>query len=122
MIDKINCVIVDDTNNSQIDTTISSSTNKQIIYKPIFYRVQDLQNVKIRQGVTQNIAINLGEYMSKVNLFILNIDGTSIKESSRNDIYVIFNINASLINNESGLYNILDENFEYISSGNYILY
>ena len=93
---------------------IFGTTNKR--------KVQDLQNIQIRLGVIQNIGINLSEYMTKVKLFILNIEGNNIKESSRNDIYVIFNINATILNDFTGIYNILDENFEYISSGNYTIY
>ena len=122
-IDKINCIVQENNVNNLNNIDINSkSTNMQIIYKPIFYKVQDLQNIQIRQGVIQNIGVNLGEYMTKVKLFILNIEGNNIKESSRNDIYVIFNVNATILNDFTGIYNILDENFEYISSGNYTIY
>lgn len=119
-IDKINC-IVNESPKEQLNVQVQSQ-NTQIIYKPIFYKVQDLQNIRIKENVIQNIGINLSEYMTKIKLFILNINGLNIKESSRNDIYVIFKINASNIEEYSGTYNILDENFEYISSGNYTLY
>lgn len=119
-IDNINCIIESE-ENTKIDHTLGNG-NIQIIYKPIFFKVQDLQNLRIRRGVTQKIGINLGEYMNTIDLFILNIEGNNIKESSRNDIYVIFEINSSILELSSGIYNILDQNFEYISSGNYILY
>ena len=121
-IDKLNCIIVDKKEEKVIESYNISNTSKQILYKPIFYKVQDLQNLRIRQGVIQNIGINLGEFMTKIDLFILNIDGNNIKESSRNDIYVIFNINSNILENNTGIYNILDQNFDYISSGNYIVY
>ena len=121
LINNLNCVIVDKKESNNIKSTVNN-TSTQIIYKPVFYKVQDLQNLRIRQGVTQNIGINLGDFMTKVDLFILNIDGNNIKESSRNDINVIFNINANIIENNNGIYNILDQNFDYISSGNYMLY
>lgn len=120
-IDKINCIIKEDSNVSSIGSN-SQNNSPQIIYKPIFYKVQDLQNLKIRQNVIQKIGINLSDYMTKIKLFILNIEGKNIKESSRNDIYVIFEINANDLIETNGIYNILDENFEYLSSGNYTLY
>ena len=120
LIDKFNCIIKEE--DTHINTINNLDNNTKIIYKPIFYKVQELQNLKIRKGVVQNIGINLGEYMSKVNLFILNINNISIRENSRNDYYVIFNIDANLLENTSGTYNILNSEFDYISSGNYSLY
>jgi len=121
LIDKLNCIIVDK-KETNIDSSNTNTGSTKIIYKPVFYKVQDLQNIRLRQGVTQNIGINLSEFMNKVDLFILNIDGNNIKESSRNDINVIFNINSNLLENMNGIYNILDNNFEYITSGNYTIY
>jgi len=119
LIDKFNCIIKEEDN--RINTINNLDNNVKYIYKPIFYKVQELQNLKIRKNVVQNIGINLGEFMSKVNLFILNIGNLSIRENSRNDYYVIFNIDANLLS-DSGTYNILNSEFDYISSGNYSLY
>ena len=99
-----------------------NSNITKIIYKPIFYKVQDLQMIRLRQQISQNIGINLGSYFTKVDLFMINIDGMTIKESSRNDVFVIFNIDASKIENPTGIYNIFNENFEFISSGSYMIY
>ena len=121
-IDNITCVIKDENDSINNISINNSINNTKIIYKPIFYKVQDLQNIRLRNGITQNIGINLGDYLNKVDIFILNIDGQTIKESSRNDMFVIFSVNSNNIENNSGYYNILDENFEYISSGNYIKY
>lgn len=121
-IDNITCVIKEENIGNQNLNINNSINNTKIIYKPIFYKVQDLQNIRIRNGITQKIGINLGDYLNKVDTFILNIDNQTIKESSRNDVYVIFEINANNIENNSGYYNILNEDFEYISSGNYIKY
>ena len=93
-----------------------------MIYKPIFYKVQDLQTLRIRQGIVQKIGVNLGDYMNKISIFILNIGELTIKECARNDVFVIFEINSNNIDEDSGYYNILNEDFEYISSGNYIKY
>ena len=72
--------------------------------------------------MTQNIGINMNEFINKVNTFILNIGDQTIKESSRNDVFVIFSINANNIEDNTGYYNIMNEDFEYISSGNFIKY
>ena len=120
-IDHINCTITE--NNDTVNTNVSNNiTNTKLIYKPIFYKVQDLQNISLRQGMTQKIGINLTNFVTKVNCFILNIGNESIKESYRNDIYVIFEVNANNIEESTGYYNILNDDFEYISSGNYTKY
>ena len=121
-IDNINCTISEENNLNSIGSLNNNIITTKLIYKPIFYKVQDLQNIRIRQGVTQNIGVNLGNFLNKVSTFILNIGNQTIKESSRNDVFVIFPINANNIEDNSGYYNIMDENFEYISSGNYIKY
>ena len=119
-IDNINCIISEgEVNNINTPNNI---INTKLIYKPIFYKVQDLQTIRIRQGMTQNIGINIGEFMNKVNTFILNIGDQTIKESSRNDVFVIFSINANNIEDNTGYYNIMNEDYEYISSGNFIKY
>ena len=93
----------------------------KIIYKPIFYKVSNLQNLSIVSNIKQNIGINLSEYLDKVETFRLVIDDTEYIESGRNDIYVIFSIVASKIKNNSGKYYVLNENSELISTGNYTL-
>ena len=120
-IDKVNC-IVNKKNNNDIGENLSISSNKNhIIYKPIFFKVHDLQNIKIRQNVVQNIGVNLGDFLTKVETFKLCIDDMEFVEYARNDIFVIFNINATNIINMAGKYDIVNQNNEYISSGNYEL-
>ena len=73
--DKIICnVKVENNENNVIGNNIN---NTKIIYKPVFYKVQDLQNIQLQQGVTQNIGINLNNYMTKVNTFYIVIDNVS---------------------------------------------
>jgi len=121
-IDHINCTITENNNEKTINSLNNNVTNTKLIYKPIFYKVQDLQTLRIRQGITQKIGINLGDYINKINTFILNIGELTIKEYARNDVFVIFEINSNNIDDNTGYYNILNEDFEYISSGNYIKY
>lgn len=106
--------------NDSINAIKPSESNMQkIIFKPIFYKVKELQNIKLVRGIAQNIGINLSEYMTKVETFKINIDGTQYVETGRNDIYVIFNINTAIIAKTSGYYNIVNQDDEYISSGNW---
>lgn len=119
-IDKINCSIVKNDTESEGLEIVKKNAPK-VIYKPIFYRTTELQNITIRSGVTQNIGINLDEYMTKVETFKLIIDQNEYIEYGRNNIFVIFKINANKISNTSGKYIITDENNEYISDGNYTI-
>ena len=118
-VNNINC-IVDNKNNNKSD--YNKIGESKIIFKPIFYRTYDLQNVRLRSGVKQKIGINLVNYMTKVDTFKLNIDGIEFVETGRNDIYVIFEINSAIFTSSSGTYNITNQDDEYISSGNWILY
>lgn len=114
----INCILNKNTNDKNI---INKSSTQKIIYKPIFYKTQDLQNIKLIKGISQNIGICLVDYMTKVESFKLIIDNEEYIESGRNDIFVIFKINSNNIQTVSGKYIITNQSGDYISSGNYIL-
>lgn len=119
-IDKINCTIKK--HDVAKEVKINGNSNSTIIYKTVFYKVQDSQNIRLRASVTQNIGINLGEYLSKVSDFKLRIDGYEFTESGRNDVYVLFTVPASQIITPSGKYDIIDgETDAYITSGNYVV-
>lgn len=118
-IDSINII----TTKENIDTNPVNINNygSKVIFKPMFYRSNDAQNIKLRSNVNQNIGINLNEYMTKVETFKLRINDIEYIESGRNDIYVIFLINSTIITTSSGKYDIFNQDDEYITSGNYIL-
>lgn len=118
-IDKIECKL----NNEIIYNKLVAPKDsfKNTILKPIFYRTQDLQNIQIQSNVTQNIGIDLTNYLSKVETFFLNIGENKFIEYGRNNIYVIFKINANLLKGNSGSYYITNQDNEYISSGNWSL-
>ena len=99
----------------------SRSIDQKVIFKPIFYKVKDLQNITLRTGVVQNIGLNLAEYMTKVDTFKIVIGTNEYIETGRNDIFVIFKVNANDITTSSGMYNVIDGEGEYISSGNWNL-
>lgn len=107
--------------NDSVDNAIGDR-GKSIVFKPIFYKTFDLQNIQLRSGVTQNIGINLNQYLTKVSTFKLKINDIDFIETSRNDMYVIFKINSNLIIGGSGTYNIVNQDDEYISSGQWIMY
>ena len=119
-INNINCVVSKKYEGNSINSSLNN--NQKIIFKPIFYRTSDLQNVRIRSNVTQNIGINLMKYMTKVDTFKMKIDNIEYIETARNDAYVIFNINALNLKTISGTYDITNQDDEFISSGSYILY
>lgn len=118
-INTMKCIV----NKKDTTSTVTPfNKDQRIIIKPVFYKVNDLQNISIRNGVSQNIGINLAEYMVKVETFKMVIGGKEIVEYGRNDIFVIFNIDANDIDGDSGSYNITNEDGEYISSGKWVKY
>ncbi len=119
-LDNINCSII--VNNESETKNITKKNNPRIIYKPIFYKVGDLQNIRIKEGIKQNIGINLGDILSKVERFKMKINDEEIIESGRNDIYVLFQINSTSFTNSSGKYIIVNQDNEFISDGNWYLY
>lgn len=121
----INNINVNINNKSDNNDNLSSNINKQnkvILYRPYFYRTQELQNVSIRKNIKQNIGINLADYMTKVESFKLSINDNIYVEIGRSDIYVIFNIDAKSLSISAGTYDIFNQDDEYISTGQYTIY
>lgn len=118
-ISNMNCRIVK--NNDDKQQIQKNSVQPRIIYKPIFFKVQELQNIVLRSNMSQNIGISLSSYVNKVDEFILSIGENKWHESSRTSSFVIFNINSKLINEATGKYDILTSENEYISTGNYTI-
>ena len=117
-INSINCFV---NKHSTEQSSLSSNTNQKIILKPIFYKVKDLQNIKLRSTLPQKIGINLSEYMTKVETFKIIIGNNEFVEYGRNDIFVIFEIDPGKLDGESGKYDIINEDGTYISSGNWTI-
>ena len=115
----IKCIVNKKSNES---TNVQRNENQQrVILKPIFYKVKDLQSISLKKGLDQKIGINLSEYMTKVETFKLIIENKEYIEIGRNDVYVIFDINTILLNNNEGEYNIINQDNEYLSSGKWSL-
>ena len=118
-INNITCVIHKDDDHKLFDGKLSQAN--RMLYKPIFYRTQDLQSIKLRAGFEQNIGVNLAQYMTKVDTFKMLIDDFELEEFGRNDIYVIFKIPVTEFSKTSGRYNISNQDDEYISSGSWTI-
>lgn len=118
-ISNMNCRIIK--NNDSKQQVQKNSVQPRIIYKPIFFKVQELQNIILRSNMSQNIGISLSSYANKVDEFILSIGENKWHESSRTSSFVIFNVNSKLIKEATGKYDILTSENEYISTGNYII-
>ena len=118
-IDKVNCVIKRTSEeNKSIQCNVKNTP--RIIYRPIFFKTSELQNLQLKSGFVQNIGINLSEYMTKVDSFNLVIgDKINLVEYARNDVYVIFKLDSNKITNLTGQYHITNQDGEYISSGKY---
>ena len=120
-ISTLNCRISRDITKDNNGVVSSNNGSPRIIYKPLFYRTQDSQSIKLRSGLEQNIGISLQSYMTKVDEFVVKIGESIFREAARNGTFVIFKINAKEIDETSGKYDILTSESEYITSGNYII-
>jgi hypothetical protein len=117
-IDTFNCIV--DKQSESDNISKFGNNGLKIVYKPIFYKAQDLQLISLRDGFKQKIGINLADFMTKIAVFKLIIGNIEYSEFGRNDIYVIFEVDANMINGTSGIYNIVDNGDVYISSGRWV--
>lgn len=115
-INNISCTVK---NNNNSDLKSNNQNNQKIIFKPIFYKINDLQNIQIRANLIQNIAIKLSDYMTKVTTFKILIDDNEFVETGRNSVFVLFSIDPKKLSNSSGTYDIINQDDEYISSGSW---
>lgn len=95
---------------------------KNNLIQPRFFRVNELANITIHPDVTENICLNLDAYKSLVGAFLIKIEGCSFKEIGRTNAGVVFKISGGSLprKKSNGVYYILDENSEMITSGKYI--
>ena len=114
-VNQINCIIKN--NDKSNNTRINNDPEINMIYKPIFFATNKLNNVNIKVMQNQNIGIDLQEYMSKVSQFIMTLDGKTYYEIGRNSVFVLFNINAKELKENEGTYEIYNQDHEYITYG-----
>jgi hypothetical protein len=84
--------------------------------------VKDLQQIKLKNGITQNVGLNLSDIISKADTFKIVLENIEFPEVARNDAYVIFKVNSQQLKNTSGQYNLLNQDDEYISDGTWYIY
>lgn len=97
------------------------NNSKSNIIQPIFFRAKETEVLTIHPNVTENISINLDDYKSKVDTFILQIEGVNFAQIGSNNYGIIFKINANKIpaNATLGTYYILNEEMELVTTGKY---
>lgn len=103
-------------------TKIDSPENtKANIINTVFYRVNNISNIIIHPDVTEIICINLDAYKSKVNSFIIQIEGVKFLEYGRNKSGVMFKIIGNNLPNKikQGTYHVLSDEEVLITSGLY---
>lgn len=106
---------------TNIIQTQKSDDAKNNIIQPIFFRVVESSDILIHPSVTENICINLDRYKSKVDSFMIRVEGVNFYEIGRNSSGVIFKIKGNYLPNSSknGSYYILDQDGEMVTSGKY---
>jgi hypothetical protein len=111
-------------NDIQLSTTTYTApeANKNSIIMPVFYRARDLGNIVLHPEVDENICINLDAYKSKVDTFVLQIEGVKFVEIGTTSAGTIFKVIGSMLpkRNVSGTYYILSQDYELVTSGKYI--
>jgi hypothetical protein len=111
-------------NDIQLSTTTYTApeVNKNSIIMPVFYRARDLGNIVLHPEVDENICINLDAYKSKVDTFVLQIEGVKFVEIGTTSAGTIFKVIGSMLpkRNVSGTYYILSQDYELVTSGKYI--
>lgn len=102
----------------QLDRPNDSKSN---IIQPVFFRSNELENITIHPVVTENISINLDDYKSKVQKFTLLINGCKFEQVGANSYGIIFKIHANSLpsTTTNGIYYILDDNMELVTTGKY---
>lgn len=95
--------------------------SKSNIIQPVFFRSTELSNIIIHPAVTETISINLDQYKSQVEYFILQIEDISFVEIGRNVAGVLFKITGKSLPNsiKSGSYYILNQDSELVTFGKY---
>jgi hypothetical protein len=95
--------------------------SKSNILQPIFFRAIESRDIIIHPAVTETISLNLDIYKSKVNTFKIRLENVDFIEVGRVSNGVLFKIIGNKLPNTttSGLYYILNEDGELITTGKY---
>ena len=95
--------------------------SKSNIVQPVFFRTKETETLTLHPVVTENISINLDDYKSKVERFILQIGDNQFEQIGANSYGILFKIPANTLSKtiSSGIYYILNENKELVTTGKY---
>lgn len=106
----------------QVVEMTSQTDSKSNIIQPVFFRSRDVAQIVVHPAVSENISINLDAYKGQVDRFYMKIEGVVFPEIGRIESGVIFNIKGNQLPNEiqSGLYYIISEQGDLITSGKYM--
>lgn len=94
---------------------------KSNIVKPIFVKVQDADSIRLHSSVTENISINLDAYKNKVDAFVLKIGDTNFYEIGRINSGIVFKVIGTNLPDKDGLYYILNNDGELVTTGKYTI-
>lgn len=113
--------VVNKIENNIVQIERPSNESKANIIQPVFFRAKETEILTLHPAVTENISINLDDYKSKVNRFILKIEDCYFNQIGANSYGIIFKITANTLSKKilSGTYYILNENKELITTGKY---
>ena len=116
----INYTVVNKIKNEIVQLERPNDSKSNII-QPVFFRVKETEVLTLHPAVTENICINLDDYKSKVNKFILQIDNCRFDQIGSNNYGILFKIIGNKLSTEvnSGLYYILNEDLELVTTGKY---
>ena len=103
----------------QVDNPTDSKSN---IIQPVFFRAREAANIVVHPRFTENISINLNAFKSKVDKFIIQIEGVNFTEIGRIASGIIFKIVGTKLPGKvtEGTYYVLNEDGEGVTTGKYI--
>ena len=105
-------------NNIFHSTVVNNGSNVSV---PVFYKSVELYETILHPEVTETICINLDYYKSKVNSFLVQIEGIKFKEVGRSSAGVFFKIIGNKLPKKlsSGTLYILNQDSELVTTGKY---
>lgn len=95
--------------------------SKANIAFPIFYKSLPITNLILHPEVNEHICINLDDYKSSADTFMIQIEGVKFKEIGRIDAGIVFKIVGVNLPQKiaQGTYYILDQESNLLTSGKY---
>ena len=116
----INYTLVNKKENKVVRIDRPADTKSNIV-QPVFFRVKDTEFLTIHPAVTENVCINLDDYKSKVEKFVLQIEDCTFNQIGSNNFGIIFKVHGKNLPGKltTGTYYVLNEHNELVTSGKY---